>query len=518
MGVVHGASYSSAIAEALRHYPERDAFIHGDRRLTYAETAQQISQIQQLLESLGVGYQGQVVVLSKNAPEVWLVQAAAYLIGARYSGLHPLGSVDDWAFICDDAEAEVLIVHPFFAEAARQIAERCPGIRHVLVVGESEVGDDLRVRMREFDPRPLEPGPATAEDTAWLQYTGGTTGKPKGVMVPQRAMLQMYTVPMGFWQLPEVPRFLAVAPITHAGTVGIFSSLLRGGSIVLLEDFDPGTVLRTIEEHRISWTVWVPTMIYALLDNTDPSKYDLSSLQTVIYASSPIYPSRLEQALNVFGNVFVQCYGMSEAAATITVLPKEDHDPVNRPSLLTSCGKPLPSTQLEIHDDDDQPVPVGTPGEVVLRSQNVMTGYWKMPELTAEAMRNDWFHTTDIGVLDKEGYLHLVDRKKDMVITGGFNVYPREVEDVIAKHPAVASVAVVGLPDPKWGEAVTAYVVLHPDVSLDPADVKALVREAKGAHQAPKHVVIIDHLPMTSVGKIDKKQLRVLGLPGGESA
>jgi fatty-acyl-CoA synthase len=499
--------------ETFERYQNQDAFVLGSQRVTYSDAARQISQIQQLLADLGIKYHGQVAVLSKNVPEVWLIQAATYLLGARYSGLHPMGAVEDYVWICNDAEVEVMIVHPSYSEAGRQILEQCPTVRHLLVIGESEVGDNLLKRMQEYHPARLDPGPAKATDTAWLQYTGGTTGRPKGVMVSHRAMLETTKVSLAWWQMPATPRYLAVAPITHAGTNGLFATLSRGGTVVLLQEFDPETFLRTIEKERISFTVLVPTMIYGLLDRGDPGKYDLSSLETVMYGAAITFPSRIEHALRVFGNVFVQTFGQTECVSTISALLKEEHDPVNRPGLLTSCGRPLPGTQLEVHDDEDRPVPRGVSGEICVRSPGVMTGYWKNPELTAETLRGGWHHTGDIGMLDDEGYLHIVDRKKDMVITGGFNVYPREVEDVIARDPAVAAVAVVGLPDEKWGEALTAYIVPQEGATIDPDEVRARVREAKGRHQVPKHVVFLDRMPVTSVGKFDKKRLRAMGLP-----
>jgi fatty-acyl-CoA synthase len=259
-------------------------------------------------------------------------------------------------------------------------------------------------------------------------------------------------------------------------------------------------------------------MIYDLLDKTDPSEYDLSSLETILYAASPIFPSRLAQALKVFGNVFVQAYGQSESNAVGTVLLKEEHDPVNRASLLTSCGRPAPGCLLEIRDGDDLPVPAGTPGEICLRTPSAMTRYWKNPELTAEVMRGGWLHTGDMGMVDQAGYLHIVDRKKDMVITGGFNVYPREVEIAIAEDPDVAAVAVVGIRDERWGEAVTAYIVQRPGATVNADALKARLRESKGPYQSPKHVVFVEDLPLTPVGKIDKKRLRTLGLPEEEKS
>jgi fatty-acyl-CoA synthase len=229
-GDVYNPSLSSAIVETYGRFRDQECFVMGSERITYAEGAGQISQIQQLLVDLGVGYHGQVVLLSPNSPEIWHIQAAAYLIGARYTGLHPLGSTDDYAWICDEAEADVVLVHSTYAEAGRQILERCATVRHLLVIGQSGVGDDLYERLRTYQPRPLEAGPATGSDIGWLQYTGGTTGKPKGVMVSHRALLEQTRVGLAWWDFPvDRPlRYLMVAPMTHAGTNGLFATLSRG--------------------------------------------------------------------------------------------------------------------------------------------------------------------------------------------------------------------------------------------------------------------------------------------------
>jgi fatty-acyl-CoA synthase len=254
-------------------------------------------------------------------------------------------------------------------------------------------------------------------------------------------------------------------------------------------------------------------MIYALLDHTTPGEHDLSSLEVMLYGAAPIAPGRLTEALDRFGPKLVQLYGQTECAGVTSSLLREEHDPVDRPELLTSCGRPAVGTRVAVLDESDHEVAPGTPGEVCVRSQAVMSGYWKLPELTAETLRNGWLHTGDIGIRDATGFLHIVDRKKDMIITGGFNVFPKEIENVLSSHPDVASVAVVGQPDPKWGEAVTAYVVPRKGATLDVEELKSHVRMAKGAHQTPKDVVVVESLPMTLVGKIDKKQLRALGSP-----
>ncbi|WP_224280331.1 AMP-binding protein [Nocardioides lacusdianchii] len=506
-----GATYSDLIVEAFERFADNEAFVLGEQRMTFAEAADSMSRIQQLLVDRGISHGSGVGALSVNIPEVWLTQAATYLIGGHYTGLHPMGSVEDHVWICDDAEIEVLIVHPTFAEVGAAVAERSKTVKHLLVFGESDAGQDLFELIEGYDPKPLEPGPAGQEDLAWLQYTGGTTGTPKGVMLSHRAMAEQCKAVLTSWQLPAKPRYLVAPPITHAGVLPLFPTLARGGTVILLQGFEPKSFVQAIEKEQANCTFAVPTMINALLDHTTSEDADLSSLETFVYGAAPISPSRLTQALNRFGQKFVQCYGQTECVGVTTSLLREEHDPVGRPDLLSSCGRPVIGTTVTIVDEADQPVPDGIPGELCVRSPVIMSGYWNRPDLTEETLRNGWLHTGDMAMRDEQGYLHIVDRKKDMVISGGFNVYPKEVEDVIAAHPDVAAVAVVGMPDDKWGEAVTAFVVPHEGAAIDKAVLKRLVRDAKGAHQAPKEIHLVDALPATLVGKIDKKRLRAMG-------
>ena len=501
-------TYGELIVQAFERFAPNEAFVLGDQRLTYTQAADLLSRIQQVLAQHGISRGSAVAALSPNTPEVWLVQAAAYLLGASYTGLHPLGSVDDHLFICADAGATVVIVHPAFAETAEEIAERTASDVTLLTLGPTGAGADLMQLIDDVSTRPLKPGPADLEDTAWLQYTGGTTGKPKGVMLPHRAMVQEVESFALCWGLPEQPRYLAAAPITHAAVLGVMPTLWRGGCVVLQQSFDPGSWARAVEDERINFSFLVPTMLYALLDSGEAPKHDMSSLETLAYAAATIAPSRLTEALEVFGKKLVQGYGQSECIGMATSLLKSEHDPDNRPELLTSCGKAVAGARVDVLDEDGRPVPTGEVGELCVRSRAVMTGYLNQPELTAEVLRNGWLRTSDMARRDEAGFLHIVDRKKDMVITGGFNVYPREVEDVIAEQPGVAAVAVVGLPHEKWGEAVTAYVVPRAGVSVDPDLVVSAVRDRKGSHQAPKAVHIVDKLPQTPAGKIDKKFLR----------
>jgi fatty-acyl-CoA synthase len=285
--------------------------------------------------------------------------------------------------------------------------------------------------------------------------------------------------------------------------------LLRGGTMLVLPAFDPVAVMQAIQEHRINCVMLVPTMIYALLDHPRFGEFDLSSLETVFYGASAISPMRLKEAIERIGPVFSQFYGQAEAPMVVTVLRKAEHD-VNDLRRLASCGRPVPWVHVELLDANNRPVADGEPGEICVRGPLVMDGYRDNPELTAQTFDGGWLHSGDVAVRDPGGYLRIVDRTKDMIVSGGFNIYPREIEDIIGLHPAVSQAAVIGVPHPKWGEAVTALIVLRPGQSAAAQELIALVTERKGAFQAPKYVRFIDSIPQTAVGKPDKKALRAL--------
>ena len=501
-------NYSDVIVEALARYPHRDAFVFGSRRVTYSQAASRIGRFMQVLSARGVSADSTIAVLSPNVPEVWMLQAAVCLVGARYSGLHPLASVSDLQYVCEHAGVDFLVAHPDYLERGMAVALGSNSIRQVLALGASGDAEDLVALSDRFPDAMLRRRHCEAEEVRWIAYTGGTTGRPKGVEIPDRALLHQVQTTTTSLGLPEVPRFLAVAPISHAGVLPIVPTFARGGTVVLQRGFDPQEWLATVAAERINWTFLVPTMLYALLDRTQPESCDLSSLETIMYGSSPMSVARLAEAHERIGPVFLQAYGQTECVSFATTLRKDEHEPLHNPRLLGSCGRAVLGMRVEILAEDNEPVRSGAVGEICVRGPGVMRGYHKMPEQTAEALRGGWLHTGDLASRDEDGFLYIVDRKKDMIVTGGFNVYSREVEDVIAQVPAVSAVAVIGIPDEKWGEAVKAVVVARPGQVVDPVGLIDLVKTVKGAHQAPKSVDIVERLPLTSVGKIDKKALR----------
>ncbi|MCP3972433.1 MAG: AMP-binding protein, partial [Rhodobacteraceae bacterium] len=300
--------------------------------------------------------------------------------------------------------------------------------------------------------------------------------------------------------------YLAVAPISHVGGTKIPPTLIRGGRVHMMHGFDPERVLDTIAAERITTALLVPTMIYVLLDHPKLDATDLSSLELLMYGASPMSPTRLVEGLERIGPVFSQLYGQTEGYP-LSVLRRADHDAAN-PELFASCGHPCASVQIALLDEDDQPVAQGETGEICARAPQVMDFYWNRPEQNAETLANDWLHTGDMAMADERGYLYIVDRKKDMIISGGFNLFPREIEDVLATDPTVAMAAVIGVPDEKWGEAVKAVIVPRPGETPDVEALIQRVRDAKGAIYAPKSIELVDEIPLTAIAKPDKKALR----------
>src|SRR6478672_2117638 len=521
-----GTHNGHLMVAALRRHRDKPVMFLGDTTLTGGETEARISQYVQAFEALGAGRGTAAALLALNRPEVLFILGAGQTQGYRRTSLHPLGSLDDHAYVVDDAEITTLVIDPvpMFVERAIGLLERCPGLTQVLTIGPvpeelAHVGKDLAATAATFEPQPLEAVTLPPDHIVSITYTGGTTGKPKGVIGTSRTMATMTQIQLAEWEWPESPRFLMCTPLSHAGAAFFVPTVIKGGSLYVLAKFDPAEVLRTIEEQKITATMLVPSMIYALMDHPDSHTRDLSSLETVYYGASAINPVRLKEAIDRFGPIFAQYYGQSEAPMAITYMSKQDHVGGDD-RRLASCGRPSAFIRTALLDEDGRPVPTGEPGEICVAGPLLAGGYWNLPDETAETFRDGWMHTGDVAREDEDGFWYIVDRTKDMIVTGGFNVFPREVEDVVAEHPAVAQVGVIGTPHEKFGEAVTAIVVLREGHELTDevvAEIQDMVKERKGSVQAPKQVIATDALPLTGLGKPDKKALRAQFWTGDRS-
>ncbi|MDP3969265.1 MAG: AMP-binding protein [Nocardioides sp.] len=499
------------LVRALDRHQDKPALYLGDIVLTGGQLRDRMSTFAQALDSLGITQGSTTALLSPNRPEVLVALGAAMVSGCRNTPLSAMGSSDDHAYVLEDAAIETIVFDPSFDARVAELAERVPTLTNLLSLGPSEVGTDILALAETFEPQRLVAAEVEADDLSSLVYTGGTTGKPKGVMGAYRAGAALNQIQLSDWEWPEQPKFLMATPLSHAGAAFFIPTLMKGGALYVLPYFEPGAVLAAIEEHKIDATMLVPTMIYMLLDHPDLEKRDTSSLRTLFYGAAPMSPARLKEGIAKLGSVFFQYYGQTECGMTISVMRTDEHD-VEDDARLASCGRPVPWLDVRLLDDDLNEVPAGEPGEICVRGPLVMKGYWNKPAETEEALRGGWLHTGDIARADRDGFLTIVDRKKDMIVTGGFNVFPREVEDVLSAHPAVAAAAVIGVPDEKWGEAVKAVVKLRDGAEVDEATLTAelqeSVKEAKGSVQSPKSIDYVDAIPLTPIGKLDKKAIR----------
>jgi fatty-acyl-CoA synthase len=503
-----GCTLGDLAVNALGRYPERDAVICGDRRQSYAELRDQVARFAAVFASAGLQPGDRVAILARNRPEVVAAFCAAYVQGLTLTPLSPHAADDDLVFVLQDAAIDCLLIDEIgIGERGAALARRVASLRQVFTFGAAAFGRSLFACAAEVTPQPLR-SVALPDRPAVVGYTGGTTGKPKGVIQSQRGMVVAHQMMLAEWDWPQTPRMLLATPLSHAAGVMVLPTLMKGGAIVMLPGFDPGAFLAEIERSAVSVTFLVPTMIYALLDAAavGPARR-LESLRTVFYGAAPMAPERLRQAMAVFGPVFMQLYGQTEAPLCISTLRRDEHD-LARPERLASCGKPSAGLCVSLLDEHGKEVPTGAIGEICVRGPLVMESYHQRPEETAEVFRGGWLHTGDVGRFDDDGYLYIVDRCKDLIITGGLNVYPREVESVLERHPVVAQCVVVGLPDPKWGEAVTAAVVCRSGHSVTAEDLAAFVRSEKSALYAPKRIVFAERLALTPLGKPDRAAIR----------
>jgi acyl-CoA synthetase (AMP-forming)/AMP-acid ligase II len=498
----------------VRYYRTRPAVKHGSRTLTYGELGEQVNRLANALLGLGLGPGDRVALLMWNRPEYIVCDFAAAAAGLVKVPLNHLLTRNDVAFRIQDSAAAAVICDEFFADMVRDVAPECAGLKHVICIGEHAglVPRSLTAfaeLLERGSSRP--PGVAVSEDDLiGIMYTGGTTGRSKGVVHTHGSALAIAFSEIVEWDIGPGEILLQVAPLPHATQFMLLPGFLRGGTHVLMRKFEPDEVLRTIERERVSWTFLVPTMIYLLLDEPALGTYDRASLRTVVYGAAPMSPDKLARAIERMGPIFVQAYSQMEVANQTTTLTKRDHSEAlnTAPARLSSCGRPVSIAQVRIVDDGDGDVRVGDAGEIITRGPHMMRGYWRREEETATTMRGGWIHTGDVARSDDGGYIYIVDRAKDMIISGGMNVYSVEVENVLMQHPAVREACVIGVPDPKWGEAVNAFAVLREGVTLRPEDLIEFCRQRLAGYSHPKRVEIVPDIPKTPYGKMDKKTMR----------
>ncbi|MBD3732330.1 MAG: fatty acid--CoA ligase [Sphingopyxis sp.] len=495
--------------EFLTHWaedrPDRLAMREEDRLFTYAELEERTARVATALLAAGLQKGDRVAWIGKNSDLYFTL-----FYGAARAGvvMAPIGwrlSPTEWAYVVNDTKAKIVFTGPGFEAVPDQLAGK---LEHApRIIG----ADEARALIANTPRAPFTP---SGQDDAVLQlYTSGTTGNPKGAVLSNRNLFALRKhsneadMPYTKWEDDEA--VLVAMPCAHIGGTGLgIMALAAGLPGIILAEFNPDGVFDAVEHHGVTRFFIVPAALQMLLMHPRCASVDYSRLKYILYGAAPIPLELLRQCIKMFGAQFIQAYGMTETTGTICMLPPEDHDPEGN-ARMRSAGKALPGVEIRILGPDGQSVPTGEVGEVVTRSSNNMIGYWNLPEATAKTMTADgWIHTGDAGYLDEDGYLFIHDRMKDMIISGGENVYPAEVESAIFGHPAVQEVAVIGIPDQKWGETVKAVVVPKPGMRVEEADIIAWARERIAAFKAPRSVDVIEALPRNASGKILRKDLR----------
>jgi len=490
--------------------PDAPCLTMTGRTRTYADVQRLSWKVARALSRSGIGPGDKVAVLSTNDPVALCCVFGIARAGAVWCPINPRNEAAENRELLDLFDCSCLIFQGAFATLVTQIAGDLPDLTTLVCLDQGApgarpfgkwldgIGDEC------FEAQPVD-------DIAMIAGTGGTTGKPKGVLLTGHNIETMTALTLMSYPFDGRPVYLALAPLTHAAGVLCFPIMTLGGEIVIMPAPDLGEFLSLIEQHRVTHAFLPPTLIYLLLDHPGLAAADLTSLQCLWYGAAPMSADRLEQAIGKIGPVMGQLFGQTEAPMMISTMAPKDHlraDGTLARERFASAGRPAPLVTVAIMDDQGRLLPVGQRGEIVVRGPLVMAGYYKDPVASAEVSRHGWHHTGDIGYLDADNYLYIVDRAKDMIITGGFNVYSAEVEQALLAHPGVLDCAVVGLPDDKWGERVTAVVQPYPGQDVTGDGIRAFVKGRLGSVKAPKQVDVWPDLPRSKVGKILKNEVK----------
>ena len=509
MGTMKELVYHRLLLPAIDRHHDKTAVVDGGFRSTYAEHAERTARAANMLTDLGVGRTDRFAVMALNSHRYLELQHAAFLGAGVINPLNLRLAGKELRYIIEDSGTEVLFVDGFFAQMVADALGDDSPVRTTVLLGEGDVPHDHRYEDLLAAASPAMPGEPEEDDPVVLMYTGGTTGLPKGVLHTQRSqMLNLYHNAIHL-DLREDTVWLTQTPMFHAASTGGMMGVIPiGGVHVSIPMFDPGAVLDAIEAEGVTMSIMVPTMIGMMFAHESYRPERLATMRQLAYGASPMPDAILDRLLSELPDLeLIQGYGMTECSATLSFLLPEDHVPGS--PRLRSVGRPVMGVTISIRDDDRNEVPTGEVGEVWARGGNWMQEYWNKPEATEEAFVDGWYRTGDAGRIDDDGYLFLVDRVKDMIVTGGENVYSAEVENAISTHPGVAQVAVIGIPDERWGEAVHAIIVRVPGQEVTAEMIIAHARESIAGYKVPKSVDFRDEpLPLSGAMKVLKRELR----------
>ena len=516
---------SQALRRIARSYPDRTAIVEGELRRTWREFEDRVARLAGALRKMGVGPGDRVAILAGNSARFAEFYYAVFWIGAVAVPLNWRLSPAELIYTLNDSEPETLFIGEQFLPLLETLRASCASIRHVVLVDGDAERTDMAIQDRMIaNGGRVEPVTGPNDWLACLSYTSGTTGMAKGVML-SHAAIWASTVAQSIdfhGMLGDGTIFLHCMPLFHTGGAsGLFATTIVGGTHIFLPEFTPAGFLETLERERATHSMLVPTLLSMVLDEVAKGGHDLSSLRTIISGGAPLPEEPVREAQRLLPHIVVsQAYGQTEFAPYIACMQPEmvDLDGATA-GRLRSVGRAGYSVEVIIADDNGVEVPRDTVGQVLVRGPNMMTGYWRKPEETAATIRAGWVHTGDGGYMDADGFLYLVDRIKDMIVTGGENVYSSEVENALASHPAVAQCAVFGIPDPRWGEAVHAEVMLRAGATASESDLVAHVRSQIAAFKCPRSIAFrTEPFPIIGLGKILKRALREEYLAARETA
>jgi len=493
--------------------PDGPAYVTDTEQWSYREAGQLSCRIARGLRAAGLSPDAKVAVLSPNTPTAMISILGIWRAGLTWVPLNAANPTPDNRNLLERFDCSALLFHSSQRATMEEIRSSLPAVS-LFVCLDEQLGDCPSLEQWTAGQQSTKPDVEYPQDgLVAIMPTGGTTGPSKGVMLTHRGISVAFAHMMLLlaYRADEAIVNLAAAPITHTAGLLSMPTTARGGTVVLLPRAEPEAVLEAIERHRVTELFLPPTVIYRLLESEPVLSRAHDSLRYFLYGAAPMSLDKLRRALDIFGPVMTGAYGQVEAFAAIAYLRPEEHfiNGEQAPdSRLSSCGRPYPLIDVRILDEAGQQAPPGAPGEICVQGDLVMRGYYRDPENTAATIIDGWLHTGDIGYLDDTGYLHITDRKKDMIISGGFNVYPAEVEQVLWRHPAVLDCAVIGVPDQDWGEAVTAVVELKPGAEATTAELRAMCREALGGVRTPKRIEFVHSLPRSPTGKVLRRSVR----------
>jgi long-chain acyl-CoA synthetase len=504
------------IKTAVREYPDNLAFIGHNKQMTFSQINDRANRLANGLLDLGIRKGDRAGILLRNCAQYIETELALSKTGIVRVALNYRLGAQDHEYVLHDSGANVLIFGEEFAGDIASLKGRLNRVEKFICVsqksGRPQAADTFDYEALIAAGPEDDPQIDIAEDDLRaLVYTSGTTGNPKGVMISEKAWVTTtINILLNYGPITQRDLILNLQQLSHGAGYFVLPFFIKGATNAIVE-FEPSLVFETIQKYRVTVLKLVPVMLYKLLAAPDKHAYDLSSLNHIIYGGSPISRERLVEALRFFGQKLSQLYGQAEIPMCISTLSREDHhldgsaEDLKR---LESAGKPCLNVELKVVDENGVEAGPGQLGEVVARGGHIMQGYWKLPEATAQTLKEGWIYTGDVGYRDSKGFLFLVDRKKDMIISGAFNIYPAEIEKILIKHPAVQEVAVIGVPDEKWGEAVKACVVLKPGAGAAAKDLLDYCKQNGAGFRTPKTVDFLDEIPRNPYGKVDKKSLR----------